>query len=117
MQHWGLILFLLAAASLSLLAISTVMIYRLSWTRSSSRAVGVLPDFAVVDCGDSVHLVPVESADHQVDNTGRCRCRPIISINQRRSGTEVRYIDHHAGWRPSVGSSVDTRSQNTRPPS
>jgi hypothetical protein len=117
MQHWGLILMSLAAASFTLLAFSTVTIHRLSWARSSSRAAGVLPDFAIVDCGESVHLVPVESDDHQVDNTGRCACSPVISINRRRSGTEIRYVDHHAGWGRSSGSRVDTRSQNTRWPS
>jgi hypothetical protein len=29
-----------------------------------------------------------------VDRTGRCPCGPVISINKRRRGTDVRYVDH-----------------------
>jgi hypothetical protein len=53
-----------------------------------------LPDFAILDCGESIHLVPVEGSHHRVDNTGRCPCGPVVSINQRRRGTRVRYVDH-----------------------
>lgn len=66
-----------------------------------------LPDFAVFDCGESIHLVPVERSHHRVDNTGRCRCRPLVSINQRRRGTYVRYVDHRPEQaRPFVPPSV-----------
>jgi hypothetical protein len=54
----------------------------------------LLPDFAILDCGESIHLVPVEGSHHRVDNTGRCPCGPVVSINQRRRGTHVRYVDH-----------------------
>ena len=57
----------------------------------------LLPDFAIFDCGESIHLVPVERSQHRVDNTGRCHCRPAVSINQRRRGTYVRYVDHRPG--------------------
>ena len=67
----------------------------------------VLPDFAIFDCGESIHLVPVERSHHRVDNTGRCRCRPLVSINQRRRGTYVRYVDHRPEQaRPFVPPSV-----------
>ena len=109
MQHWAPVFVALAAMTFALLLTTLVLVYRRSSPHSSSIANGV-PDFTVVDCGQAIHLVPVETNYHRVDNTGRCRCGPTISLNKRRCGSEIRYVDHHqAGWGPSVPSSVDTR--------
>jgi hypothetical protein len=109
MQHWAPVFVALAAMTFALLLTTLVLVYRRSSPHSSSIANGV-PDFTVVDCGQAIHLVPVETNYHRVDNTGRCRCGPTISLNKRRCGSEIRYVDHHqAGWGSSVPSSVDTR--------
>jgi hypothetical protein len=77
---------------------------------------GWLPDFVILDRGDSIHLVPVERARHRIDNTGRCRCRPVISINQRRLGAYVRYVDHHlAGDEPTIAPSRDMPGRRSTP--
>ena len=109
MQHWTLVLMALAPITFALLVTTLVLVYRQSSPRSTSGTHGV-PDFTIVDCGGSIHLVPVETDYHQVDNTGRCPCGPMISLNKRRGGADVRYVDHHqTGWRTSLPSSVNTR--------
>ena len=113
MQHLDLILMWLAAASLTLLIITLFLIHRRS-PRSMSSSADVLPDFAIFDCGASIHLVPVEPDYHQVDNSGRCRCGPTITINQRRFGTSVRYVDHQAAAsRQSVSPNVTRDRRQT----
>jgi hypothetical protein len=105
MQQVDFVLVWLAFVALTLLVITLVLIHRRS---SPSRcAVDVLPDFAIYDCGASIHLVPLEPDYHQVDNSGRCRCGPAITNNKRRFGTSVRYVDHRsAAWRQSVSPTV-----------
>ena len=62
----------------------------------------------------SIHLVPLEPDYHQVDNSGRCRCGPAITNNQRRFGTSVRYVDHRsAAWRQSVSPTVTRDRRET----
>jgi len=99
----------ICAASLTFAFVLAFVI--LFWLRRGRRPRPVptspLPDFAVVDCGESIHLVPVERSHHRVDNTGRCQCGPVVSINQRRRGTHVRYVDHRPEQTmPSVPPSV-----------
>ena len=109
MPHWTLLLIALAAVTFALLLTTLALVYRRISPRSRSSAQGV-PDFTIVDCGESIHLVPIEPDYHKVDNTGRCPCGPMVSLNRRRRGTGIRYVDHHeAGWRVSVPSSVQTR--------
>jgi hypothetical protein len=109
MQHWNLLLITLALMTFALLLITLGLVYRQISPRSKSSAQGV-PDFTIVDCGGSIHLVPVETDYHQVDNSGRCPCGPMVSLNKRRGGADVRYVDHHqAGRRTSLPSNVNTR--------
>ena len=112
MQVWNLIWVWLYLTSLTFAVLLTcgILAYGRRRTRSNPTTTNVLPDFAIFDCGDSIHLVPVECNHHRVDNTGRCQCRPVISINQRRRGAYVRYIDHQpAGWRASAPPSIHAR--------
>jgi hypothetical protein len=105
MQQVDFVLIWLACVALTLLVTTLVLIHRQS--SSSTSPVDVLPDFAIIDCGASIHLVPLELDYHQVDNSGRCRCGPAITNNQRRFGTSVRYVDHRsAAWRQSVSPTV-----------
>lgn len=113
MQHVDFILIWLASAAFTILIITLVLIYRRS-SPSTSSSDGVLPDFAIFDCGASIHLVPLEPDYHQVDNSGRCRCGPTITINKRRFGTPVRYVDHRAAaWRQSISSTVTRDRRQT----
>ena len=58
--------------------------------------------------------LPLELDYHQVDNSGRCRCGPAITNNQRRFGTSVRYVDHRsAAWRQSVSPTVTRDRRET----
>jgi hypothetical protein len=109
MQHVDFILMWLAAASLTLLIITLFLIYRRS--SPSTGPVDELPDFTIVDCGASIHLVPLEPDYHQVDNSGRCRCGPVITLNKRRFGTSVRYVDHHSAARRQSVSPTVTRDR------
>jgi hypothetical protein len=113
MQHVDFILIWLASAAFTILIITLVLIYRRS-SPSTSSSDGVLPDFAIFDCGASIHLVPLEPDYHQVDNSGRCPCGPAITNNQRRFGTSVRYVDHRsAAWRQSVSPTVTRDRRET----
>ena len=98
----------LASVTLLVVVMSAVLAYlHRRRGRSTKNSGDLLPDFAIVDCGEAIHLVPVERDRHRIDNTGRCQCTPVISINQRRRGSYVRYVDHHpAGSRPTVPPSV-----------
>lgn len=55
----------------------------------------VLPDFAVIDCGEQIHFVPLPEDDH-VLGPGRCPCQPRRTANRRRCGSRVLYFDHHS---------------------
>jgi hypothetical protein len=110
MQHVDFILIWLASAAFTLLIIALVLIHRRSSPSMSSSA-GVLPDFAIFDCGASIHLVPLEPDYHQVDNSGRCRCGPTITVNRRRFGTSVRYVDHQAAASRQTVSPTATRDR------
>ena len=83
-----------ASASLVFIAVAAFIHSHRRRARSARHSGEVLPDFTVVDCGEAIHLVPVETSRHRVDHTGRCPCGPVISINKRRRGTDVRYVDH-----------------------
>jgi hypothetical protein len=83
-----------ASASLVFIATAAIVCSYRRRARSNRQSTEALPDFAVVDCGEAIHLVPVEPSRHRVDRTGRCPCGPMISINKRRRGADVRYIDH-----------------------
>jgi hypothetical protein len=112
MQHVDFILIWLACVALTMLVTTLVLIHRQS--SPSTRPMDVLPDFAIFDCGASIHLVPLEPDHHQVDNSGRCRCGPAITNNQRRFGTSVRYVDHRsAAWRQSVSPTVTRDRRET----
>ncbi len=112
MQQVDFVLVWLAFVALTLLVITLVLIHRRS--SPSTSPVDVLPDFAIYDCGASIHLVPLEPDYHQVDNSGRCRCGPAITNNQRRFGTSVRYVDHRsAAWRRSVSATVTRDRRQT----
>jgi hypothetical protein len=112
MQHVDFILIWLACVALALPVTTLVLIHRQSLP--SIHPMDVLPDFAIFDCGASIHLVPLEPDYHQVDNSGRCRCGPAISNNQRRFGTSVRYVDHRsAAWRQSVSPTVTRDRRET----
>jgi hypothetical protein len=99
MRHLGLIWISLSSTTVVLLIICAVVACR---RRRRQKQVGSwLPDFVILDRGDSIHLVPLEGCRHRIDNTGRCHCKPLVSINQRRLGSHVRYVDHHlAGAQP-----------------
>jgi hypothetical protein len=113
MPHVDFILVWLASAAFTVVIITLVLIYRRS-SPSMSSSDGVLPDFAIFDCGASIHLVPLEPHYHQVDNSGRCRCGPTITINKRRFGTSVRYVDHRAAaWRQSISPTVTRDRRQT----
>jgi hypothetical protein len=92
MHRIYLIWILLTSANLLFIAAAAFVHRRRA--RSTRHSGEVLPDFEVVDCGEAIHLVPMEPSRHRVDRTGRCPCGPVISINRRRRGTHVRYIDH-----------------------
>jgi hypothetical protein len=96
MDYLDLIHAWICTASLTFAFVLVFVIWFLRRRRRRPRALptSLMPDFAIVDCGESIHLVPVEHSHHRVDNTGRCQCRPVVSINQRRRGTHVRYVDH-----------------------
>ena len=112
MQQMGFILVWLTFIALTLLVTTLVLIHRQSSPLMSPA--DVLPDFAIFDCGASIHLVPLEPDYHQVDNSGRCRCGPAITNNQRRFGTSVRYVDHRsAAWRRSVSGTVTRDRRQT----
>ena len=112
MPHVDFILIWLASAAFTVVIITLVLIHRQSLP--SIRPMDVLPDFAIFDCGASIHLVPLEPDYHQVDNSGRCRCGPTITINKRRFGTSVRYVDHRAAaWRQSISPTVTRDRRQT----
>ena len=112
MQQVDFVLIWLACVAPTLLVTTLVLIHRQS--SSSTSPVDVLPDFAIFDCGASIHLVPLEPHYHQVDNSGRCRCGPTITINKRRFGTSVRYVDHRAAaWRQSISPTVTRDRRQT----
>jgi hypothetical protein len=50
----------------------------------------VLPDFAVVDCGDQIHFVPLHEKGHVV-GARPCPCLPRRTANRRRAGGRVTY--------------------------
>lgn len=72
---------------------------------SGSHAGGdpVIPDFAVVDCGDEIHFVPLHENGHVVGSRP-CPCAPGRTANRRRAGGRVTYLDHHSlGRRSAIG--------------
>ncbi len=58
-----------------------------------SPAVPRLPEFAIIDCGDQIHFVPVREDGHLL-GPGRCDCHPCRTANRRRCGRRVVYVDH-----------------------
>src|SRR5262245_26605564 len=71
MHHLDLIRAWICVASLTfafVLAFAIVFSMRRRWKRSNSFRADALPDFAIVDCGESIHLVPIELSQHKVDN-------------------------------------------------
>ena len=53
-----------------------------------------LPDFTVYDRGGDVHFVPADTVDHVLGADGECHCRPFRTVNHRRCGDPVLYVDH-----------------------
>lgn len=73
----------------------TVVMRRARRHRVPTVPTPVLPDFAVIDCGEQIHFVPLPEDDH-VLGAGRCPCQPWRTTNRRRSGSRVLYFDHHS---------------------
>jgi hypothetical protein len=80
------------------LVIPSVAVAITCWLRSRRSAPAPaparLPDFEVYDRGGDVHFVPADTRDHVLDPNGQCHCRPSRTINHRRCGNPVLYVDH-----------------------
>jgi hypothetical protein len=71
------------------------------WTVRTKRRVAaesasspvVLPDFAVIDLRYAIHFVPLPEDGHDL-GSARCPCHPSKTVNRRRSGRRVVYLDH-----------------------
>jgi hypothetical protein len=70
-----------------------IVISRRVRQKTEAESPSTLPDFAVVDCGDQIHFVPVREHGHVV-GTGPCECHPCRTANRRRCGRRVVYVDH-----------------------
>lgn len=51
------------------------------------------PDFPVIDCRFAIHFVPLPEDDHDLGSS-RCPCGPSKTVNRRRCGRRVVYLDH-----------------------
>ena len=59
-----------------------VVVRRSRGYRVAAVPTPVLPDFAVIDCGEQIHFVPLPEDDH-VLGAGRCPCQPRRTANRR----------------------------------
>jgi hypothetical protein len=75
------------------IAICLMVSHRIAKRSSSDEPASALPDFAVVDCGDQIHFVPLRENGHVVSG-GTCDCHPRRTANRRRAGGRVVYVDH-----------------------
>ena len=115
MHHLSFTWIYLGFVVLAILVTGAAFAWRRHRSHSKRNFACSLPDFAIVDCGDSIHIVPLERMDHRVDSTGPCQCGPVISINQRRRGTYVRYVDHRVvGGEPLIAPSVHTDGRHPK---
>ena len=90
---WGF----LALCLMMVVALTAVIVIRtMKRLGPAPRATAAsrLPDFSVIDTGQSIHFVPIDGIDHHVDDVGRCRCGPRRTGNRRRGGHTVVYVDH-----------------------
>ncbi|HEY5846687.1 MAG TPA: hypothetical protein VIT42_07855 [Microlunatus sp.] len=91
--YWGF----LALCLMIVVALAAVVVARTMkrfGPPSRGTAARRLPDFTVIDTGQTIHFVPIDGIDHHVDDVGRCPCGPRRTGNRRRGGHTVVYVDH-----------------------
>ncbi len=93
---------------IGLVAAVTIVVVRHGRRHGPAAApLPALPDFAVIDCGEQIHFVPLPEDDH-VLGSGRCPCQPRRTANRRRCGRRVLYYDHHSvNRRSSIHGPID----------
>lgn len=86
---------LLVLCLMIVVALTAVIVVRIAkrWNDGAGPT-PQLPDFTVIDTGQTIHFVPNDDVVHHVDDVGRCQCRPRRTRNRRRSGRTVLYVDH-----------------------